>query len=265
MTEVVDKLADDIGELCLKSSGKLKIKKSNYSYAIDKVYKEFNHQDEYKERSLTAYGNKISFDVKIFFKQKDNGTYYLPKPVLNIKERTQVRKEFSLLYTKYPTCRIDDGFVKTTKDYIFEPKAINLEKAIFNWSLKDAKQKEIKPIIFENVNFKRIYLNKCRTIIYNLTFNDQEDYIKNNVKTKDIPDIDIQRWKPELYTEIHAKMQKKDAQWVANHKDKQHTGIFKCGRCRSKNTVFVSLQTRSADEPMTNFITCLNCNNHWKE
>ena len=127
MAEVVDKLADDLGELCLKSSGKLRIKKSKYGYAIEKVYKDFKFEQEYKERSLNAYGNKISFDIKIFFKQKENDTYYLPKPVVNIKERTQVKKELSLLYKKYPVCKIDTaGFVKTTKDYIFEPKAINL-------------------------------------------------------------------------------------------------------------------------------------------
>lgn len=42
-------------------------------------------------------------------------------------------------------------------------------------------------------------------------------------------------------------------------------GSFKCSRCKSQKTWFYQLQTRSADEPMTNFITCSNCGKHWKE
>ena len=41
-------------------------------------------------------------------------------------------------------------------------------------------------------------------------------------------------------------------------------GLFQCSKCKSKKTTYYSLQTRSADEPMTNFITCTNCDNRWK-
>ena len=41
-------------------------------------------------------------------------------------------------------------------------------------------------------------------------------------------------------------------------------GIFQCRKCGSKKTTYYSLQTRSADEPMTNFITCVSCKNRWK-
>ena len=60
------------------------------------------------------------------------------------------------------------------------------------------------------------------------------------------------------------------------------TDNFECNKCRqieskkaklekreikreeyTKCTYF-QLQTRSADEPMTTFVTCLNCNSRWK-
>lgn len=41
-------------------------------------------------------------------------------------------------------------------------------------------------------------------------------------------------------------------------------GLFKCGKCKSNKTTYTQAQTRSADEPMTTFVTCLNCGNKWK-
>lgn len=42
------------------------------------------------------------------------------------------------------------------------------------------------------------------------------------------------------------------------------TDQFKCGRCKQRRTKYYQLQTRSADEPMTTFVTCINCGNRWK-
>jgi len=42
------------------------------------------------------------------------------------------------------------------------------------------------------------------------------------------------------------------------------TDQFKCGKCGQRKTIYYQMQTRSADEPMTTFVTCVNCNNRWK-
>ncbi|SGY38083.1 BQ5605_C003g01955 [Microbotryum silenes-dioicae] len=42
------------------------------------------------------------------------------------------------------------------------------------------------------------------------------------------------------------------------------TDAFQCGKCKQRRTMYYQMQTRSADEPMTTFVTCLNCNNRWK-
>ncbi|CAK7356763.1 unnamed protein product [Dovyalis caffra] len=42
------------------------------------------------------------------------------------------------------------------------------------------------------------------------------------------------------------------------------TDAFECGRCGKRETTYCQLQTRSADEPMTTYVTCVICNNHWK-
>ncbi|KAL6123462.1 hypothetical protein ACLB2K_075984 [Fragaria x ananassa] len=42
------------------------------------------------------------------------------------------------------------------------------------------------------------------------------------------------------------------------------TDQFKCGRCGKRKTTYYQMQTRSADEPMTTYVTCVVCNNRWK-
>ena len=42
------------------------------------------------------------------------------------------------------------------------------------------------------------------------------------------------------------------------------TDAYTCGRCFKKECTYYQLQTRSADEPMTTFVTCLNCGKRWK-
>ena len=42
------------------------------------------------------------------------------------------------------------------------------------------------------------------------------------------------------------------------------TDQYKCGRCHKRECTYFQLQTRSADEPMTTFVTCLNCGKRWK-
>jgi transcription elongation factor S-II len=40
--------------------------------------------------------------------------------------------------------------------------------------------------------------------------------------------------------------------------------LFTCGRCKSIKTTSTQKQTRSADEPMTVFVLCMNCGKRWK-
>lgn len=42
------------------------------------------------------------------------------------------------------------------------------------------------------------------------------------------------------------------------------TDMFQCGKCKQRKCKYFQLQTRSADEPMTTYVTCMNCNNRWK-
>jgi len=54
----------------------------------------------------------------------------------------------------------------------------------------------------------------------------------------------------------------RDAQVAKNQGTE--TALFKCGKCGKRRTTYTQLQTRSADEPMTTFVLCLDCGNRWK-
>jgi DNA-directed RNA polymerase subunit M/transcription elongation factor TFIIS len=41
-------------------------------------------------------------------------------------------------------------------------------------------------------------------------------------------------------------------------------GALECKKCGSKRTFSYSKQVRSCDEPMTTFVTCIECGNRWK-
>ncbi len=41
-------------------------------------------------------------------------------------------------------------------------------------------------------------------------------------------------------------------------------GEFQCLKCKNKKIVTFQKQMRSADEPMTTFFHCINCDNRWK-
>jgi DNA-directed RNA polymerase subunit M/transcription elongation factor TFIIS len=121
---------------------------------------------------------------------------------------------------------------------------------------------------WENINFKKIYMNKCRSIYTNL---DTDSYIKNDylinqilVNPGYIGKMSYQEIFPKHWKKL---LDNKFKREEAMYKNQQHamTDEFKCRRCKSRKTSYYELQTRSADEAMTIFITCLNCGNRWKQ
>jgi len=68
---------------------------------------------------------------------------------------------------------------------------------------------------------------------------------------------------PERWAEIVRSTNDKD---TATHSKKQTASIFMfCRRCRKETRCdYYQMQTRSADEPMTTFVTCLECDLRWK-
>jgi DNA-directed RNA polymerase subunit M/transcription elongation factor TFIIS len=145
-----------------------------------------------------------------------------------------------------------------------------LELSIFQSALLDA---DIKYVVkhFDNSLFQICYKNATRRILSNL---DPTNYVGNtHLLTKlQQGDLEIEHlgtmscvdYSPGLYTTIRDRMLLREQQQLEGNKA-MATDMFKCGRCHKREATFYELQTRSADEPMTKFITCVNCGNHWKQ
>ena len=171
---------------------------------------------------------------------------------------TELRTKFIDLTNKNKNIDLTDTEIK------------DLEIGIFNWTIDFADAKQVIKN-WENEQFKKIYINKCVSILSNL---DNKSYLKNlnlnkNVKNKnflphEVPYLETYRIYPEKWNHIIDDIHKKE-EAVKNNKNISTTDQFKCGKCKKRECSYYELQIRSADESAPLFITCLNCGAHWKQ
>ena len=139
----------------------------------------------------------------------------------------------------------------------------NIEKSIYNYSIQQADKYNIKKK-WDNSLFVVIYLDKYKTIWHYLRDDTILQKLKNDMSfCKEIAFKSDQEIFPEYWKGItEEKKTHLDNKYFP--KIKASTDKFKCGKCKSKECTYYQLQTRSADEPMTTFVTCINCGNRWK-
>ena len=144
---------------------------------------------------------------------------------------------------------------------------------------------EIESCINDECNFitnKSGYTTKARQLAFNLKKNAplREKVVMGMISSQDLVSMSIE----ELATNETRKERDKLVKEVsdsrrldwdqANEKkineicgikgELLKASLFTCGRCKSTKTTSTQKQTRSADEPMTVFVWCMNCGNRWK-
>lgn len=141
----------------------------------------------------------------------------------------------------------------------------NIEKGILNATIKTCRDKN-EELNWKNKEFVKLYSQNARRVLANLTYtpNSQDVIDKINegiIKPENLGKLSHQELNPEFWTKLKAEIMSK---YINTKPEQEHDGFFKCGKCKTWKTTYTQAQTRSADEPMTTFVTCLNCNNVWK-
>jgi DNA-directed RNA polymerase subunit M/transcription elongation factor TFIIS len=168
--------------------------------------------------------------------------------------------------------------------------ARNCERSVLNWTFKKFPRDEAA---WDNKTFKRTYHQKVVNLLAEFkrdkskmvtvslsTAGDGGVKVKLDIvpqlmcrlQRKELESTKLAWYPPEvldpngLYSQAMFKLKKKELEMEAARvkQDEDYAGMFKCGKCKSKKTTYYQMQTRSADEPMTTYVTCMGCNNRWK-
>lgn len=159
------------------------------------------------------------------------------------------------------------AFIKLFKG-LTDKELMNAEKSIYI-SVYNKALKMGHAITWENRTFREAYKQRFLQVQYNLknspTF--LEDIQSRKIETKRIGFVDHAEMWPGGAHDVGQQQARNRA--IVREKNKgtlpeNYKGAFMCGKCKSWKTTYYQLQTRSADEPMTSFISCLNCPNKWK-
>jgi DNA-directed RNA polymerase subunit M/transcription elongation factor TFIIS len=145
-----------------------------------------------------------------------------------------------------------------------------IEQSIYNYIITISKEKNIRRK-WSNPIFSKLYHSKILSIYSNIK---KESYIENisfldRIKMNEINPSEIGKLSaydifPDNWKELLNIKSKRD-KIKYELKPEAMTNLFKCRKCGSRETSYYEVQTRSADEPMTQFITCLQCNTRWKQ
>jgi transcription elongation factor S-II len=155
--------------------------------------------------------------------------------------------------------KIADEFAK--KHGWNKNRAKNMEIGIYNYAINRANEEKIL-LKWTTRAFVTIYLNRLRSIYFNLTPYVLELINSGQISTRDVGSMSFYDLNPAKWLDLIKLKNQRD-------KNKFENAIkvvsnFKCRKCSSNNCSYTCVQIRSADEPMTTFVSCHNCGNNWR-
>jgi len=199
-------------------------------------------------------------------------TAYPEKPVLSEDEQLQEESipETTTVSLISKRAAVLSSLTKLFKTHLTPLEILQLESSIYNGSIKRARKQNIVRS-WNYQLFAHVYTMHAKHIAGNFH---PDTYVGNKelferFKNKEITFADMakmdiyellpSRWKEQFETQqVREKRQLEGNRSMA-------TDIFLCTKCWKRECTYYEMQTRSADEPMTIFITCLNCGKHWRQ
>jgi DNA-directed RNA polymerase subunit M/transcription elongation factor TFIIS len=159
---------------------------------------------------------------------------------------------------------------KVLGGFLSEGQALELEHYIYNTSLQIAAKRHVLKS-WSHPLFGEVYTSLARSVIGNLNPNSYiqnkdlyKRFMEKKITLEEITTFTFSDLYPEIWKDLSIRQFEREKRQLEGNKS-MATDQFECKRCHKRECTYYELQTRSADEPMTIFIQCLNCGKHWRQ
>lgn len=197
---------------------------------------------------------------------------YPERPILGEDEQLQEETIPTEIYTQESQHRkqIHLALQKVFTDDLTDLQILQLETSIYNGAIKRAKTQRIVRSWTYPV-FVHTYRMHARHIASNFS---SKSYVGNTelferfkngeIQILDLSKMDRYELNPTRWKTQFDNQQMREKRQLEGDRS-MATDMFLCKRCGKRECTYYEMQTRSADEPMTIFITCLACGKHWRQ
>jgi DNA-directed RNA polymerase subunit M/transcription elongation factor TFIIS len=218
-----------------------------------------------KKKKVTAKNSSTSI-------LSGTASAYPDKPVLSEAEQLQEESIPVNLYTHDIKHRkgVNDVLKRIFADDLTELQILQLESSIYNGAIKRARvQRIVRSWTYPL--FVHTYSMHARHIASNFS---NKSYVGNmelferfkngEIQIQDLSKMDQYELNPTRWKSQFDNQQMREKRQLEGDRS-MATDMFLCKRCGKRECTYYEMQTRSADEPMTIFITCLACGKHWRQ
>lgn len=181
------------------------------------------------------------------------------------KNRKHVYNKFLTLIQNYVSENNNNNISANLTEIDIQKFAINLERSIFNWVIKN--HSSVCKTTWDDM-FKHFYISRAHVIYMNLDINNSlgnteliSRLLNREIREWELCSMDSKDLFPSKWEE---NMNKYGNFEILQKPEILNDGILKCGKCKSNKTEYSERQTRSADEPTTKFCFCHNCGHRWR-